>query len=162
MAPHIITLSSAEIVDLKDAVPCEPLISASVDTCTAISTRVRLSIFCSMNLDSSLNQTHMQFCRSHLLTLLHHRTLASKCRHLSAVPKKGRLARKPFSRRRFLTVCADIRRRPGGIWCCFSCCHCPVSQVKYPDVAILGCWCVRAMLQANGGHNRYWLWSDVI
>jgi len=48
------------------------------------------------------------------------------------------------------------------IWCCFSCCPCPVSQVKYPDVTILGCWCVRAVLQANGGHNRYWLWSDVI
>ena len=29
--------SSAGIVDLKDAVPCEPLIPASVDTCTAIS-----------------------------------------------------------------------------------------------------------------------------
>ena len=29
--------SSAEIVDLKDTVPCEPLIPASVDTCTAIS-----------------------------------------------------------------------------------------------------------------------------
>ena len=28
---------SADIVDLKDAVPFEPLISASVDTCTAIS-----------------------------------------------------------------------------------------------------------------------------
>ena len=27
------------------------------------------------------------------------------------------------------------------IWCCFSCCHGPISQVKYPDVAILGCWC---------------------
>jgi len=26
----------------------------------------------------------------------------------------------------------------------------------------LGCWCVRAVLQANGGHNRYWFWSDVI
>jgi hypothetical protein len=39
------------------------------------------------------------------------------------------------------------------LWCCFSCCHGPVSQVKYPDVAILGCWCVRAVLQANGGHG---------
>jgi hypothetical protein len=29
--------SSAEIVDLKDAVPSEPFIPASVDTCTAIS-----------------------------------------------------------------------------------------------------------------------------
>jgi hypothetical protein len=28
---------SAEIVDLKDTVPCEPLIPASVDTCAAIS-----------------------------------------------------------------------------------------------------------------------------
>ena len=49
-----------------------------------------------------------------------------------------------------------------GIWCCFSCCHCPVSKVKYPDVAILGCWCVRAVLLTNGGHNTYRLWSDVI
>jgi hypothetical protein len=39
--------------------------------------------------------------------------------------------------------------------------HCPISHVKYPDVAILDCWCVRAVLQANGGHNRYWPWSDV-
>jgi hypothetical protein len=29
--------SSDEIVDLKDAVPCDPLILASVDTCTSIS-----------------------------------------------------------------------------------------------------------------------------
>jgi hypothetical protein len=29
--------SSAEIVDFKDAVPCEPLIPASLDTCTTIS-----------------------------------------------------------------------------------------------------------------------------
>jgi hypothetical protein len=35
------------------------------------------------------------------------------------------------------------------IWCCFSCCHGPVSQVKYPDVAILRCWCIRVVLQ-NG------------
>jgi len=34
--PHHHT-SSAEIVDLKDAVSCEPPIPASVDTCTAIS-----------------------------------------------------------------------------------------------------------------------------
>jgi hypothetical protein len=34
--PHHHT-SSAEIVDLKDAVPCEPLIPTSLDTCTAIS-----------------------------------------------------------------------------------------------------------------------------
>jgi hypothetical protein len=34
--PHHHT-SSAEIVDLKDTVPCEPLIPASVDTFTAIS-----------------------------------------------------------------------------------------------------------------------------
>ena len=34
--PHHHT-SSAEIVVLKGAVPCEPLIPASVDTCTAIS-----------------------------------------------------------------------------------------------------------------------------
>ena len=34
--PHHHT-SSAEIVDLKDAVPCEPLILVSVDTVTAIS-----------------------------------------------------------------------------------------------------------------------------
>ena len=34
--PHHHT-SSDEIVDLKDAVPCDPLIPASVDTCTAIS-----------------------------------------------------------------------------------------------------------------------------
>ena len=34
--PHHHT-SSAEIVDLKDAVTCEPLMLASVDTCTAIS-----------------------------------------------------------------------------------------------------------------------------
>jgi hypothetical protein len=34
--PHHHT-SSTEIVDLKDAVPCEPLIPASVDTCTAFS-----------------------------------------------------------------------------------------------------------------------------
>ena len=34
--PHHHT-SSPEIVDLKDAVPCELLILASVDTCTAIS-----------------------------------------------------------------------------------------------------------------------------
>ena len=33
--PHHHT-SSDEIVDLKDAVPCDPLIPASVDTCTAI------------------------------------------------------------------------------------------------------------------------------
>jgi hypothetical protein len=38
----------------------------------------------------------------------------------------------------------------------------PVSQLKYPGVAILGCWCIRAVLQANGGHTIYWLWSDVI
>ena len=48
------------------------------------------------------------------------------------------------------------------IWWCFSCYHGPVSQVKYPDVEILGCWCVRDVLQTNGGHNIYWLWSDVI
>ena len=29
--------SSAETVDLKDAVPCEPLILGSAETCTAIS-----------------------------------------------------------------------------------------------------------------------------
>ena len=34
--PHHHT-SSAEIVDLKDAVPCELLVPASVDTCTTIS-----------------------------------------------------------------------------------------------------------------------------
>jgi hypothetical protein len=34
--PHHDT-SSDEIVDLKDTVPCDPLIPASVDTCTAIS-----------------------------------------------------------------------------------------------------------------------------
>jgi hypothetical protein len=34
--PHHHT-SCAEIVDLKDAVPCEPRIPASVDTCTPIS-----------------------------------------------------------------------------------------------------------------------------
>jgi hypothetical protein len=37
-----------------------------------------------------------------------------------------------------------------------------VSQVKYPDVAILRCWCIRVVLQANGEHNRYWIWSDSI
>ena len=36
--PHHHT-SSAEIVDLKDAVTCKPLILASVNTCTAISYR---------------------------------------------------------------------------------------------------------------------------
>ena len=41
------------------------------------------------------------------------------------------------------------------ISCCFSCCYGPVSQVKYPDVAILGCWCVRAVLQVNDGNNIY-------
>jgi hypothetical protein len=45
------------------------------------------SLFCSMNLDSSLNQTRLQFCRSQPLTLLHHRTLASRCRRLSTAPK---------------------------------------------------------------------------
>ena len=34
--PHHHT-SSAEIFDLNDVVPCEPLIPASVDTCTSIS-----------------------------------------------------------------------------------------------------------------------------
>ena len=34
--PYLYT-SSAKIVDLKDSVPCEPLIAASVDTYTTIS-----------------------------------------------------------------------------------------------------------------------------
>jgi hypothetical protein len=42
--PHHHT-SFAEIVDLKDAVPCGPLIPASVDTCTAISFLQRESWF---------------------------------------------------------------------------------------------------------------------
>ena len=58
-----------------------------------------------MNLVSSLNQTRLQFCRSQSLTLLYHMTLTSRCRRLSTAPKKGRLMRKPFSRRRFPTLC---------------------------------------------------------
>jgi hypothetical protein len=49
-------------------------------------TRVRPSLFCSMNLDSSLNQTRLQFWSSQPLTLLHHWTLASRYRRLSTAP----------------------------------------------------------------------------
>jgi hypothetical protein len=31
-----------------------------------------------------------------------------------------------------------------------------------PECSDLSCCCVRAVLQANGGHNIYWLWTDVI
>jgi hypothetical protein len=33
---------------------------------------------------------------------------------------------------------------------------------EVPGSSDFGYWCVRAVLQANGGHNRYILWSDVI
>jgi hypothetical protein len=115
-----------------------------------------------MNLDSSLNHTRLQFCRSQPLTLLHHRILGNRCRRISTAPKQGRQARNPFFTKTVSDCLCRYSSETWDSWCCFSCCHGPFSHVKYPDVAFLGCWCVRAVLQANGGHNRYWLWSDVI
>jgi hypothetical protein len=141
---------SAEIVDLKDTVPCEPLIPASVDTCTAIS-------------------------------CLQHEPDSPPVLQVPAPYSVAPL--EPWKSMPTSLCCAKVRASGGcvavfretvydylcryssetrDIWCCFSCCHGPVSQMKYPDVTILGCWCVCAVLQTNGGHNRYWFWIDVI
>ena len=120
--PHHHTFS-AEIFYLKDAVPCEPLISSSVDTCTAISFLQHESWF----IDDSDSPSVLQVPAPY-----------------SVAPSD------PWKSMLTSQYCAKVSRfhwdyfwlcRYSSETCCFSCCHGPVSQMKYPDVAILGCWC---------------------
>ena len=134
---------------------CRPLIPASVDTCTAISFLQHECRFIAEPDSSPILQVPVPYfvapsgpCKS-----------MTTSQYSAKVRTSG--AKAVFTE----TVFNCLYRYSSeiwDIWCCFSCCHASVSHVKYPDAAILGCWCVRAVLQANGWHNIYWLWSDVI
>ena len=143
--------SSAKIVDLKDAVPCEPLIPASVDTCTAISFLQHESWFIA---EPDLPPV-LQVPAPYTVAPLDPRKSVLTSQYCAKVRTSGGCIAV------FTETVSDFLCRYSSetwdIWCCFTCCHGPVSQVKYPDVTILGCWCVRAVLQANGRYNRYWL-----
>jgi hypothetical protein len=128
---------------------CEPLIPASVDTCTAISFLQHESWFMTESDSPPVLQVPALY---------------------SVAPSDVSVLRQSKYVWRvqavFTETVSDCLCRYSSetwdIWWCFSCCYGPVSRVKYPDVEILDCWCVRDVLQANGGHNRYWLWNDVI
>ena len=97
--PHHHT-SSAEIVDLKDAVPCEPLIPTSLDTCTAISFLQHESWFIAEPDSPPVLQVPAPYFVAP----------SDRCKLMPTSQYCVKV--RTFSRRPFLTVCADIPQRP--------------------------------------------------
>jgi hypothetical protein len=140
---------------LKDTIPCETLIPASLDRCTAISFLQHESWFIA-ELDSPpVYQVQVPYSVAPSDPLLVDADVSVLCQSKD-VWRVSRFHGDGF------WLCADICLKPGTFDAVFLSVTVRNSQVQYPDVAILGCWCVRPVLQANGGHNIYLFWSDVI
>ena len=107
MAPHIITLPPPKLSTSRTQFLANLAFRR-------LQTRVQPYLICSMNLDSSLNQTRLQFCSPLLCCTIGHLQVDVDVSVLCQ-SKDIWWVRKPFSRRRFLTVRADIRRRPGTV-----------------------------------------------